>query len=638
MAKTIEKVKTWFNNTKDLDLLAFDATTLSNGKVMVAFGGSALIDSGIYANSVVYTATLNLRTDKLGPITTASVATTPGGFAPISTFQYVDLIAGTKGRALLTGMFYNNRIDGDDHNWSLAAQGYRGTAPVGGTRLEPHSVTPGQPGINPATDWSGVRLKDGSYAVFHTQPGASAADISTGILMTKFKASGAPSGKAKVVVEDHSVGISPWAIEASPVAPSAVVLGNGRIGVFYKEVGGETINGITYTDKQITYQQITASGKRVGKAIAIDDTLGAGTLRPEAVALDNGRAVVTWYDSADGGAHKARIVGANGKLASKTITLNEDGHDSWTDLKAIALAKNTFALSWFDSDNRLWLGQVFDGDGAARTGRFLLTDNGADLSVVEGEKNDGGIIRQGKGFLGWTIGRETELTKEHLDGQAFSLISTQGAERNGNGRGNTLNGTTKDDMLDGRGGKDKLDGRAGNDLLTGGSGNDRLKGGSGFDWLEGGSGNDTLDGGSGTDVLYGGAGRDRVLGGTGNDRIHGGAGADTLTGGAGADHFIFTARRESFRFVFDEGGDTITDFRPGQGDKLMFSGFGGTNPFNPLPNGTAARPTEIGFYFNTKTHVLSYDPDGSGTLYERQTVAKLVGVNSLGWDDMILLP
>lgn len=637
MAKTREKVKTWFSNPDDLDLLAFDATQLSNGKILFAFGGSALIDSGIYANSVVYTATLNLKTDKLGSITTSSVETTPGGFAPISTFQYVDLVAGTKGRALLTGMFYNNRIDGDDGNWSLATQAYRGPSPVGGTRLEPNSVTPGQPEINPATDWSGLKLKDGSYAVFHTQPGANITDISTGILMTKFKASGAPAGKAKLVVEDHSVGTSPWVAEASPVAPSAVLLGNGRIGLFYKEVGFETVNGINYADKQITYQQVTATGKRVGKAIAIDDTLATGVLLPEAVGLDNGRAVVTWYDGADGGAHKARIIAANGKLASKTIVLNEDGQNSWTELKAVALAQNTFALSWFDSDNKLWLGQVFDGDGSARTGRFLLTDNGADLSVVDGEKNEGGIIRQGQGFLGWTIGRETELTKEHLDGQAFKLDATIGTERAGNGRGNRLNGTTKDDILDGRGGKDKLDGRAGNDLLTGGDGNDRLKGGAGFDWLNGDAGNDTLDGGSGTDVLYGGAGRDRMIGGTGNDRIHGGEGADSLSGGKGADHFIFTSRIESFRFVFDEGGDTITDFRSGQGDRLVFSGFGGASVFSPLPNGTAANPTEIGFYFNTKTHVLSYDRDGAGTFYERQTVAKLVGVDSLSWDDMILL-
>ncbi|MCP1721331.1 retention module-containing protein [Pseudomonas citronellolis] len=107
---------------------------------------------------------------------------------------------------------------------------------------------------------------------------------------------------------------------------------------------------------------------------------------------------------------------------------------------------------------------------------------------------------------------------------------------------------------------------SGNDLLHGygtNSGNsttDTLNGGDGHDILYGGAGNSILNGGDGNDTLYGGLGNDTLDGGKGNDLLIGGKGNDTLTGGDGADTFIWRAG--------DTGNDTITDFKPGDGDRI----------------------------------------------------------------------
>ncbi len=86
--------------------------------------------------------------------------------------------------------------------------------------------------------------------------------------------------------------------------------------------------------------------------------------------------------------------------------------------------------------------------------------------------------------------------------------------------------------------------------LWGLGGNDRLVGRSGDDLVHGGRGKDIVIGRGGDDVLKGGGSK---------DTLNGGAGADLLTGGKGADSFVFSAAKQA-------RGDTIADFRPGQGD------------------------------------------------------------------------
>ena len=145
-------------------------------------------------------------------------------------------------------------------------------------------------------------------------------------------------------------------------------------------------------------------------------------------------------------------------------------------------------------------------------------------------------------------------------------------------------GAAGNDTISGGDGSDTLLGGLGADSLVGGIGSDSLLGGQGWDVLDGGEGADTLLGAKGQDTLYGGLGRDWLSGGSeddvlfggdgmdvlvgdeGNDVLEGGSGSDTLTGGSGADYFVY-------RMSLQEGTDIITDFNPGEGDRLVIDGW-----------------------------------------------------------------
>ena len=134
-------------------------------------------------------------------------------------------------------------------------------------------------------------------------------------------------------------------------------------------------------------------------------------------------------------------------------------------------------------------------------------------------------------------------------------------------------------------------------------------------------GADTLTGGAGNDTIDGGAGVDTIDGGAGNDTITGGAGADVLTGGLGADRFVFN--------LPTHGTDQISDFSAAAGDSIdiLVSAFGGglatsTDPatvFGSSATNTFGSSSER-FHYNTSTHSLLYDVDGTGAT-AAQTVA-----------------
>ena len=126
--------------------------------------------------------------------------------------------------------------------------------------------------------------------------------------------------------------------------------------------------------------------------------------------------------------------------------------------------------------------------------------------------------------------------------------------------------------------------------------------------------NNIINANEGNDVLLGGNGTDTLNGGAGNDLLTGNAGSDTLTGGAGADHFRFNAPTD--------GMDHITDFSGtgGQGDTIDIAGaaFGGlaagalpASQFVANAGGNFTDPAQR-LAFDTASHTLYYDADGSG--------------------------
>ncbi|MGF1935799.1 MAG: beta strand repeat-containing protein [Nostoc sp. ChiQUE02] len=165
------------------------------------------------------------------------------------------------------------------------------------------------------------------------------------------------------------------------------------------------------------------------------------------------------------------------------------------------------------------------------------------------------------------------------------------------------------------------------------------------DVINGQGGNDKIDGKSGNDYLRGGTGNDTLIGGTGNDTLVGGAGNDVLTGGAGADRFLYNTNAP---FALTAVGvDTISDFKPSQGDKIILdkttfnaiasaagTGFSNANDFKIT---TSASTSTAKIVYDAVSGQLFYNQNGSvagfgsGSLF-----ATLTGAPTLTASDFVL--
>ena len=146
--------------------------------------------------------------------------------------------------------------------------------------------------------------------------------------------------------------------------------------------------------------------------------------------------------------------------------------------------------------------------------------------------------------------------------------------------------------------------RAGNDQLAGGGGRDFIVGDASLITDAARGGNDVLQGGAGDDELFGDGtklastargGDDVLVGGEGNDLLNGDG---RLVQGAvgGKDQFVFEG---------DFGHDRVLDFRPEEGDQILFKGIDqkhvqivldGADPALTLDTGQSV--TLVGFFGN----------------------------------------
>ncbi|MFQ2454969.1 retention module-containing protein [Aeromonas caviae] len=141
------------------------------------------------------------------------------------------------------------------------------------------------------------------------------------------------------------------------------------------------------------------------------------------------------------------------------------------------------------------------------------------------------------------------------------------------------------------------------------------------------SGHDLLGSDQG-DWLFGSSGNDRLLGGMGDDVLRGGQGNDILTGGAGSDLFVWGSGDEGT--TASPAIDTITDFRPQEGDRIDLADLlkGVTdNSVDGLLGHLQASVTSTG---NGLSDVnLSVSPAGDGNVTQQIT---LKDVDLSGWN------
>lgn len=599
MAISLQGPKVWFVNSAAIDTRAFDLERLSNGSFLVAFGGS----SG--TNAALHTGVVSTATWKLGALD--STTWTPTNFA--GTVRKLEVTAGSNGTGLVTLHSTYSSAGGPDSNFSLV------TLPTSGgvqRNVAPLPVNPGGAAEATHDAFATVHLRGGGFIVYFTEPGTDGyADLSNGIRAARFDETGARLGTTRTVIGETIV--NPMMnLENNPEAPDAVQLGNGNIGLFYKENLG---NGFP----RFLFQELTVTGAKVGGALEI----GQGGIRPAITALDNGNTLLSWFDPV-AGQHKARMMNANGDLSGAAFGISTGEQAPYSAGSVVAL-QDGFAFSWRDTDSGLWLGQTFDLTGHARSNPFLVTDSAGDFRT---DGTTGGLERAGSGFVGFVLGVKANSFTTTLEGQLFSGASSLGLRRVGTTANETLHGGTKDDRIFLGSGNDQSNAGDGNDVQYGGAGADTIWGGAGFDRVDGGSGNDVISGGLGTDILLGGTGNDRISGSSGADRLTGGLGRDTLSGGTGADMFIFSGPSDSLT--------TVSDFHASEGDKLKIkvTDYGYLGIFGP-EHGTNPNPTSSGLYFNTATHILSNDRDGAGTLYARVNIAYLPDVTTITLNDLV---
>ncbi|MFM5843711.1 retention module-containing protein [Aeromonas sanarellii] len=130
------------------------------------------------------------------------------------------------------------------------------------------------------------------------------------------------------------------------------------------------------------------------------------------------------------------------------------------------------------------------------------------------------------------------------------------------------------------------------------------------------------------DWLFGSTGSDRILGGLGDDLIRGGQGNDILSGGAGSDLFVWGQGDEGT--AAQPAIDTITDFRPEEGDRIdladLLKGVTGNSLDGLLNHLSATVTTGSGGLGDVN---LSVSPAGDGHVTQQIT---LKDVDLSGWN------
>ena len=125
------------------------------------------------------------------------------------------------------------------------------------------------------------------------------------------------------------------------------------------------------------------------------------------------------------------------------------------------------------------------------------------------------------------------------------------------------------------------------------------------------AGHSELDGTSANEIL---------IGTTSADTLVGNGGSDILVGNGGADHFLYNATTDGGTILNQSGADHILDFNTALGNSIdvSASAFGGglvagndaSGIFGSSASDTFGSPTER-FHFNTSTHTLLYNSNGS---------------------------
>ena len=115
-------------------------------------------------------------------------------------------------------------------------------------------------------------------------------------------------------------------------------------------------------------------------------------------------------------------------------------------------------------------------------------------------------------------------------------------------------------------------------------------------------------------IMFGLAGNDTIASTGGNNVMVGGAGNDTLIGGSGNDQFVFNATSEGLDQIYNFHAGDLIDFAAAGFGAHLASGSANTGVLDPshfVANATGPTNAAQEFWFNTATHTLYFDSNGS---------------------------
>lgn len=340
---------------------------------------------------------------------------------------------------------------------------------------------------------------------------------------------------------------------------------------------------------------------------------------------------------------------------------------------------NGLANTLTGHDGANWLYGMSGNDQLAGLGGDDLLDGGAGADVMTGgDGNDSYYVDNvGDAVIETRSagGNDTVFTSINFTLDRFfenaTALGTANIDLTGNSAGNVLTGNAGNNRLDGGGSADTMIGGAGDDTYyvstsqdvvveTTKGGNDLVISSAGYvlaDNVErlllagttsSGTGNaldngitgnasaNKLAGMAGNDHIFGLGGNDKIDGGEGNDWLFGGSGADQLTGGSGQDYFVFNTLTSS------ADKDRIVDFKAVDDtlvlDNAVFSGLGADGQLNSdlFVVGKMAMDANDRVIYDSKSGVLSYDADGSGSGAAVQIATLSSGLNLTAYDFLII--
>ncbi|WP_205480859.1 calcium-binding protein [Sphingomonas arenae] len=544
----------------------------------------------------------------------------------------------------------NNREDnGSSGQYDLRAQRYDADGQAVGSEFEVSGALTGT-----AYNHTAVALSDGTFVVAWEDTSDST------IVARLFNADGTPAGAEFQLTSGARFDVSLAALDAGGFVATWTDFGTSDIRAQLYDASGNTV-GTTFTVNATTsgsqvssdtvsapdggfivvwqdnsgvggdtssfgvkMRRFDANGQPVGGETLVNTTTTGNQGTPKVAFLDNGGFVVTWVDSAAGGAGavKAQIFNASGQPVGTEFSVSASPGTDET-LPTIIGTEGGFFISWSEGltgGNGDIRGQLFTNAGARVGGEAVIN-----ASAIGSQTSPAlALLTSGEILAGWSDDNRTQaLTGVAINDIEARLFFNPAEVQTGTNLAETINGTANADVISGRSGDDLIFGSGGNDFIHGGRGADAMYGGTGDDiyvadnvsdsprervgegidlvqasashtlrvnvenlTLTGqfsitGRGNDlenTITGNSGSNRMWGMGGNDTLIGNAGNDFLDGSEGGDTLIGGIGNDVYYVDTLSDTIVEAANEGYDTVRttlDWTLGAGlDRIELLGSG----------------------------------------------------------------